>query len=180
MKRPPAGKREVIIETPEMVQLLRLIKDHCFRDLLVFCWDTGCRPQGAKGLSKGQLDLGNSRCAIHHTDAKGKKKQRVIYLTKRASRIVDRNLNGSPYVFLNFRCEPWTSSAVKCRFARLENKIGRRLCQNVFRHSFANRKMKKGVSSIVVAELLGHTYPSMLAKVYQCDVINILLEQFPA
>ena len=167
MKRPPASKRTEYIELPEMVQLLRHIKAKCFRDLLTFCWDVGCRPQEAKGLRKDQLDLDNSRCVISEDEAKGKKKQRVIYLTGRAKRIIERNINGSPFVFLNSKGKTWTSSAVKCRFERLEKKVGKRYCQYMWRHSFATRKLKAGVSPIVVAELLGHADVSTLAKIYQ-------------
>ncbi len=167
MKRPSAAKRTEFIELPEMVQLMKHIQAKCFRDLLVFCWDVGCRPQEAKGLRKDQLDLDNSRCVITEEEAKGKRKQRVIYLTGRARRIIERNINGSPYIFLNSKGKPWTSSAVKCRFERLEKKVGKRYCQYMWRHSFATRKLKAGVSPIVVAELLGHADVSTLAKIYQ-------------
>ncbi|QEG35917.1 tyrosine-type recombinase/integrase [Bythopirellula goksoeyrii] len=167
MKRPPATKRTELIELPEMVRLLRLSKDKCFRELLTFCWDVGCRPQEAKGLRKDQLDLERSRCVISEDEAKGKRKQRVIYLTSRSKRIIERNINGSPYIFLNTRSKPWTTSAVNCRFARLEEKVGKRYCQYMWRHAFATRKLKEGVSPIVVAELLGHADVSTLAKIYQ-------------
>jgi integrase len=48
-----------------------------------------------------------------------------------------------------------------------------------FRHSFATHALERGVDSVTVAVLMGHTDPSMLAKVYQHLTQNpkFLLEQ---
>ncbi|MEM6434760.1 MAG: tyrosine-type recombinase/integrase [Cyanobacteria bacterium P01_D01_bin.115] len=167
MTRPSTSSRNETVSLQGMRQILRHTKDRNFRDLLVFCWDVGCRPQEAKGLRTDQLDLANSRCIIHESEAKGNKKQRVIYLTKRAKRIVERNVNDGPTVFVNTQGRPWTASAVKCRFVRLEKLIGKRYCQYMWRHTFATRKLTEGVPAIVVAELLGHSDVSTLAKTYQ-------------
>lgn len=167
MKRPEAKKREQIISTEEMVKLLRLTKHKCFRDLLMYSWETGARPQEAKGLTADQVDFDNHRCVLHYLDSKGKRVSRVIYMTSRAERIVQHNLPKSGCVFLNTRGEPWTANAVRSRFKRLETTIGRRYTQYAFRHTFATRKLKAGVSPIVVAELLGHSDVSTLAKIYQ-------------
>ena len=165
MRRPPQSKRDQIISVAEMRAILRL-SDKPFRELLVVSWDTGARPQELRRLQTRHLDLANRRCVLPAPEAKGKKKNRVIYLTLRAARIIAKRNNGG-FVFRNSRGKPWTASAVKCRFARLEEKLGRRFCQYLFRHTFATRKLKEGVSPIIVAELLGHADVSMLAKVYQ-------------
>jgi integrase len=165
MRRPPQSKREQIISVAEMRSILRL-SDKPFRDLLIVSWDTGARPQELRRLQTHHVDLPNRRCILPAPEAKGKKKSRVVYLTARAARIIAKRSNGG-FVFRNSRGNAWTSTAVKCRFARLENKLGCRFCQYLFRHTFATRKLKEGVSAIVVAELLGHSDVSMLAKVYQ-------------
>ena len=48
-----------------------------------------------------------------------------------------------------------------------------------FRHSFATHALERGVDSVTVAVLMGHSDPSMLAKVYQHLTQNpaFLLEQ---
>jgi site-specific recombinase XerD len=168
MRRPEPGKREQVIDMAEFVKILRFSKDKCFRDLLTFSWDTGSRPQESKGLQVDQVGFDKHRCVLHCLDSKGKRVSRVIYMTPRAERIVQRNLSAkSSYVFLNTRGEPWTANAVRTRFRRLESKLGKRYTQYAFRHTFATRKLKAGVSPIDVAELLGHADVSTLAKIYQ-------------
>ena len=48
-----------------------------------------------------------------------------------------------------------------------------------FRHSFATHALERGVDSVTVAILMGHSDPSMLAKVYQHLTQNptFMLEQ---
>jgi site-specific recombinase XerD len=165
MRRPPATKREETITIQEMRALLR----HCnkpMRELLIASWDTGARPQELKSLKPWHVELEHRRCVIPAREAKGKKKDRVIYLTPRAARIVAKGMDRQ-FIFVNTRGKQWTASAVRCTFVRLEEKIGRRLTHYVWRHSFANRKLKSGLSPIVVAELLGHSDVSQLAKTYQ-------------
>jgi integrase len=167
MRRPAAPKREELVSLAEMKAILRNVKDRCFRFLLIVSWDSGARPQELRRLRDIHVDLDKQRCVLPASEAKGKKKGRVIYLTARAVRIIRRLLQVGGHVFRNSIGRPWTASAVKCRFARLEKNLGRRYCQYLWRHSFATRKLKAGVSPIVVAELLGHSDVSTLAKVYQ-------------
>jgi integrase len=165
MRRPAASKREQVISLAEMKAILRLSRKP-MRELLICAWDSGARPQELKGLRPWHVELEKSRCVIPAKEAKGRKKNRVIYLTERAARIVKRGM-GRQFIFVNSRGKQWTASAVKCHFARLEETLGTRFCQYAFRHTFATRKLKEGVSPIVVAELLGHSDVSMLAKIYQ-------------
>jgi integrase len=50
MEKPEAGKRDVIISPAEFKQLLALVRDQQFRDLLEFAWETGARPQEVYAL----------------------------------------------------------------------------------------------------------------------------------
>ena len=165
MRRPPQTKRDAIITLAEMKAIMRT-SDRSFRELLIVSWDTGARPQELRRLQSRHLDLAHRRCVLPAPEAKGKKKNRVIYLTARAARIIARRDQGG-VIFRNTKGNPWSTTAVNSRFARLERTLGRRLCQYLFRHTFATRKLKEGTSPIVVAELLGHSDVSMLAKVYQ-------------
>lgn len=67
---------------------------------------------------------------------------------------------------------PKTDSELKMEAkAKLANKLAFSMVPRhslyAFRHTFATRALQRGVDSVTVAVLLGHTDPSMLAKVYQ-------------
>jgi integrase len=63
--------------------------------------------------------------------------------------------------------------------ARLATTFVPRHSLYAFRHSFATHALERGVDSVTVAVLMGHTDPSMLAKVYQHLAQNpkFMLEQ---
>ena len=168
MKRPAANKRKQTIPLADFKKILRLSKDKQFRDLLIVSWDIGARPQEVKRLEIRHLELENRRCVLDVEESKGESFSRVIYLTARAERIIRRNIKSNKeFVFLNTQGKVWTSNAVRSRFRRLQDKIGVRYSQYAFRHTFATRMLKQGKSAIAVAELLGHSDPSTLAKTYQ-------------
>jgi integrase len=165
MKRPPQANRTKIISLREMKSILRHTKDKCFRDLLMVSWDTGARPQELRLLRDFHLDLSNHRCVIPAAEAKGKKRNRIIYLTPRAERIINR-VNTGGHIFRNSRGRPWTTTAVNCRFARLEKTLGVRFCQYMFRHAWVTRLLKRGIDSHIVARLAGHTSTRMIDTFY--------------
>lgn len=138
-----------------------------FRDLLEFCWETGCRAQEAKAVESRHVDLAKHRVVFPAAEAKGKRRQRVIYLSGRAAEIVaERMKESSGVLFRNEDGRPWTAYATSCRFARLEKKLGVRFCATAFRHGFATRKLVEKHDHLTVAELLGHVNGQMLGEVY--------------
>lgn len=74
---------------------------------------------------------------------------------------------GDGPIFRNKAGRPWVKDAIGCRFKRLTKQLGKQYCLYNFRHTFATRKMQEGLDPLTVAELLGHSDPSMLATVYQ-------------
>ena len=104
-------------------------------------------------------------CMISYREAKGKQEARAVYLTDKAVEILKRNWREG-IIFRNTRGEPWTSNAVRCRFERLEEKVGKRYCQYLLRHSFITRKLLAGVDSHVVVQLVGHKDGRMIDKHY--------------
>ena len=92
MEKPEAKRRTAVITLVEFKTLLKKIPDRDFRDLLLFCWDCGCRPQEAKRLEDRHVDLDRRRCVIPADEAKGKR-TRVFYLaTDRSVRIIKRRM----------------------------------------------------------------------------------------
>lgn len=62
MEKPSAGRRELVLDLPQFNRLLTLASDKSFRDLLTFCWETGCRPQEAFALESRHVELSRERC----------------------------------------------------------------------------------------------------------------------
>lgn len=169
LKKPEAGRRETILTPEQFEALMSHISDECFRDLLHAAWDTGARPQELTRLEARHFDAAHSRWVFPMQEAKTKKRPRIIYLTERVEEITRRRIDaqGEGLVFRNTIGTAWDKDSVGCRFQRLVAKVERRYCLYHFRHSFATRKLQEGLDPLTVAELLGHSDPSMLAKVYQ-------------
>jgi len=162
VKRPEVPRRDRLITPEDFTVLLANVKDQCFRDLLEFSWETGCRPHEAKILEPTHVDLENAVCVICKKHAKGKKRPRVIYLTDKAIEILKRNMSKDGVIFRNRNGRAWTANAVRCRFKRLEKKVGTRYCQYLLRHAWTTRKLVAGVDPHIVAALAGHRDARMI------------------
>lgn len=130
---PKAGKRETIISDAEFEEILGLVRDRSFRDLLIVTWETGCRPQESLRVEARHIDLANQRWVFPETESKTDI-PRVVYLTDNALDITQRLmlLHPSGPLFRNSRGEPWTTDAVNCAFVRIQIRMGlRRLEQKV-------------------------------------------------
>lgn len=166
-KKPPAGKREIII-TPAEYQDLLDRSNARFQDLLQLAWETGARPQELLALEARHVDAAGGRLVFPRVEAKGKKHIRVVYLNATALGIVQRLAAQYPEgrLLRNDDGVPWHRNAVSCRFQRLKKKIGRKLCLYNFRHSFCHRALKNGVDPVTLANLMGHVDTAMIARVY--------------
>jgi integrase len=166
MEKPPAGRRENVI-TPEMYgTIIGKVKDSAFRELLTTAWETGCRPQEILRVEARHFD--GERWVFPAKESKGKKKNRVVYLTPTAKEITARRVKAFPAgpIFRNRKGKPWNAFAVNCRFCRLAKKIGRKFALVDFRHSFVTRLLKAGSDPITISALCGHSDLSMIARVY--------------
>lgn len=224
----PAGEhRETSVSEEEYADLLAVVRDESFRDLLVVTWESGCRPQESLRVEARHVDPVHRRWVFPKAESKTKKNVRVVYLTPSAWEIVQRLVALYPNgpLFRNSQGASWTTEAVNCAFRRLRERIGRsraqtavmeipeaelqafaatlkkermvagkprrktngelrqearkklrqrRACQLVpkyslyaLRHAWATRALKNGVDPLTTAILMGHSDPSMLAKVYQ-------------
>jgi integrase len=169
VEKPRPQRREQAV-TPE--QFVRM-RDHYppddpFRDLLEFCWDTGCRPQEVTRIEARHVDLARLRVTFAAAEAKGRR-PRVVHLTDHAARLLARLIACHPSgpVFRNAQGRPWTRFAINCRFCRLKDHLGAKFAAYSLRHGFGTRKLVEGHDALTVAELMGHRDPRMLATVYQ-------------
>ena len=125
VEKPRARRREQAIGPTEFAEILsHYAAGDPFRDLLDFCWDTGCRPQEAKRVEARHLVPGT--VVFPPEEAKGKRRHRRILLTPAAEALVKRLAEVHPDgpLFRNEDGNPWTSYAVACRFARLRQRLG--------------------------------------------------------
>src|SRR5262249_2239284 len=102
-------------------------------------------------------------------ESKGKKRERVVFLTPKAKKITEKwaKRNPSGPIFRNRAGDPWTAMAFNCRFCRLQEKVGFKVCMYALRHSYAHHALtKKSANPLELATLLGHADLSMLHKTY--------------
>lgn len=127
VKKPPAKRREQVLTRGEFDHLLSQVKDAAFRDVLEFCWETGCRVQEVRVLEAEHYKADRGRFELPPTQAKGKKRWRLIYLTPRAEEIVRPLVLRHPEgpVFRNTDGNPWDAQNFNCRFFRLQRRLGR-------------------------------------------------------
>lgn len=169
LEKPQATRREQAVTLQEW----ETIRDHYdegdpFRDILEFMHETGCRPQEAKAIEARHVELARHRVVFPSTEAKGKKRTRLIYMTKRAEQIIRNLLKIRPkgILFLNSKGLPWNYESMNCRFTNLKKHLGVKYCAYAIRHGFATRKLEEGLDHITVAALMGHADATMLSKVY--------------
>ncbi len=182
MEKPEAKRRTNVVTPDEFEKILKLVEDrtvktrsgetkvihNAFHDLLVVSFDSGARPREVKGLEARHIQLDKQRAVIPGEEAKGGIPRAIYFPTERSIEIIRRLVSERPsgLLFLNNRGRAWTGYAIKCSFARIEKKIGRRIQHYAMRHSFVTRKLLAGVDSHVVAALAGHKDSSMIDRVY--------------
>lgn len=127
MEKPEGGRREHVISDEEFRTMLGLVKDQEFRDLLLVCWETGCRPQEIVAVEARHVDLEKGCWTFFVVESKGKRRKRVVYLTDGAVEICRRLTTKHPggKLFRNTDAMPWGPSALKSRFSRLRLTTGR-------------------------------------------------------
>ncbi len=167
--RPAAKRREQFLRREEFDGLRATVKDVAFGDVLEFCWETGCRVQEVRVVEAAHCQMDRGRVTLPAELAKGKKRERVILLTRRAEEIVRRLAarHSQGPIFRNAKGKPWTAQTFNCRFCRIKKKLGVKYTLTSFRHSFATRMVEAGKDLITVSKWLGHCDATMLTKVYQ-------------
>jgi integrase len=127
MDKPEAKRRSDIVSPAEFEEMLVLVGDGNFRDLLTVSYDCGARPFEVKELEWRHLQLDKQRAVIPADEAKGRKHPRAIYFpTDRSMAIIRRLADDYPDgpLFRNNLGNRWTGDAVKCRFEDIEVAFG--------------------------------------------------------
>jgi integrase len=191
LERPPAGRRERLISQEEYEEALSLVKDQPFRDLLVASWETGARPQELFKVEGAFVLLGeHPRWVFPLKLSKGRKVQRVVYLSERALEITKRLMGANPSgpLFRDGKSRPWDKDSAHVRFQEIRHRLGRKklgpevkgklerrkaarkavppLSLYLFRHSWITRALASGLDAVTVSVLAGHVDTGMISKVY--------------
>jgi len=126
-EKPKGGKRERVISDAEWQEILALVPDPDFRDLLIVTWETGCRPQESLVVEARHVDLEKCRWFFDTEESKTEL-PRVVYLTDPALAICRRRMQRFPAgpLFRNSSGKPWTTDAVNCAFIRMQIRMGLR------------------------------------------------------
>jgi len=167
-EKPTPTKREVIISEEQFEQMLRMTTDRAETDLLVAMWETGCRPQEIRIVEARHFEEANQRWLFETKNSKGKKIQRVVYLTDKALVITRRLAQQNPKgpIFRNRKGAPWNKGSMRCRFRKF-SKLGiKGLCPTTIRHSYTTHALARGIDSVTLAAILGHTDVTTLSRHY--------------
>ncbi len=169
MEKPPQGRREQIISFIEYQQMLDATSEESFRDLLTTCWEVGPRPQEICTVQAEYYDQNSNRWIFPTQQSKGKKSQRVVYLTDTATAICERLCARWPKgaIYRNSEGNPWTSDAIRCGFKRLRDKLGVKYSIYAFRHTWCTRALSSGnLDAVTVSVLMGHRDTQMISRHY--------------
>lgn len=167
-RKPGREAREDFLTPEEFERIIRYVNESAFRDLLIFAWETGIRPEEAWRMEVQDFWAAQGRIVIPSKRAKGKRTPRVIYLTPTALEIVQRHVYGrfAGPILLNSHGTAWNRNNTNNSFKRLAQKVGKKYHLGAFRKGFATQALINGVDVITVSHLMGHADTSMLAKVY--------------
>ena len=169
IEKPAPKRREQVLTSIEFDALLIHVRDEAFRDVLVFCWETGCRVQEVRIIEAKHFKAERGRVELPPAQAKGKRRWRLIYLTEKAVTILTRLASANPEgpTFRNTKGNPWTAMQFNNRFCHLQPKVGVKYALTSFRHSYATRLLESGCDHLTVSALMGHASGSlMLSDVY--------------
>jgi integrase len=169
VEKPQPQQREEFLTKEEYQDLLSRYPDQAFRDVIITVWETGCRPTELFMVAKRHVDSAGRRWVFPTKESKGKRKQRIVYLSDTAWAITERLMQTNPHgeLFRNADGKPWDKRAVNCRFSRKKKAIGRKYSLYALRHSFCQRLLLEGKDILTVSLLMGHSTPAMVMRHYQ-------------
>ena len=174
VKKPPAARRERILDPKEREELFAAIRDQEFRDFIFALQETGGRPGEVRKVTAANVNLELGVWILeHHKTRKKTGLPRVIYLTpgmiELTKKLVARYPEGPIFRGPKRRGHrPFTRNGIRCRFRRLRQKLPhlKGVISYTLRHSYITDALVNGVSVATVAELAGHKDLKMLQEHY--------------
>lgn len=164
LEKPASGVRKNLIDENSYQQMIENVGEF-FRDLLVFYWETGCRPQEAWRLKPEHVDAKFKRCVLPKKLTKRKKSDRAIYCNDTVWPIVQKLCDNRLFLFQNSKGTQWNKNSVGARMYTLKKLVVKRYAPYDFRHTWITRKVKEGIEVHLIAKLAG-TSIAMIERHY--------------
>jgi len=141
-------------QKPEIEELLRVIPEGLFRDLIKFYLYTGCRRNEALYLNRSDIDLDRKEVTFRGTKSG---MNRTVPFNGVLSEVLERlPENGEqPFPFLpDFVTHRFKKYVLAMDLPEERKKI---LCLHSLRHTYASHLVMAGVPLLTVSKLLGHS-----------------------
>ncbi len=169
IEKPKQTPRDVYLWPEQYRELLKLVKDQAFRDIMEVMRHTGCRPEEARKIEARWINWEDRCWEFPREVSKGKQKRRVVLLNNVAFSICRRVALTHPEgpILLNSRGGVWMQKALVDRCRRLRTKVSFYVCPYAIRHTFATDAILRGVDLVTIKELMGHANLRMLSEIYQ-------------
>ena len=167
--KPPAREiNEEFVTSEEFASIIAKTPCREFRDVVTFAWETGIRPQEARLIEVGDLDVDQSVILLPKERSKGGKNARLIYLTPLALELAKAYAIGkkSGPLFRSPRGRRWLPANFHRHFVTLARRTGKRFRFGHLRKGYATQALINGVDVITLSHLMGHKDTAMLAKHY--------------
>lgn len=168
LEKPSQVAREDYITPEQFTQIMEVVKEGCFKDLLLLAWDTGMRPQELVRIESRHWNSAERTIVIPASEAKGKKRPRFVYVaTDRAASILDQSAKENPSgpMLRSNLGMPWDRNSIAHAFGRLRRK-GIDTHLGAFRKGYCTAALQNGVDPVTLSKLMGHKDLNMIMKVY--------------
>jgi integrase len=167
----PRPLRREAVPTPAQADAMVAAATGPFRDYLIALRETGCRPIEPATLTADRVDLAGGTWRVRNkTRRKTGEPTRTVYLTSVTIDLTRRLITeqGDGLVFRNGLGTMWTRQGYSPHFLRLRRELGYgpECCAYGLRHLYVTDALERGIPPATVAELVGHTSPTMVMRVY--------------
>jgi integrase len=154
-------RRERILSQEERAKIKVCVRDQAFSDFIFFLEQTGARPfSEAAKVSADMIDFAEGTITFRKHKNARKGKTRTIYMTDRLREVLQRRcaMHSTGYLFTTRNGFPFTGPNTIQRLRRIEKRLGiPRFSLYSYRHSYIVDALERGLSSDIIAELVGNT-----------------------
>jgi integrase len=174
IKRPPMLRRRGLT-LDELTQFFLGVRTTGVQQYIDLAMETGCRPSELLTLTAAQL---NEQCTL--AEVCGKRGKRTIALSKKASVLLQglRQLWPEGPLLRNTLGKGWDIQALQSAFCRISKRAGIKVQPYQLRGLFSSLALRRGIDSLVVSKMLGHSSTRMLERHYATIDADQLAEAF--